>query len=525
MNDAGLPVEDQALPELSASAKRMNMQRLLSAPLPRYDTSVPGSYFWTNVAFWLCRRVSAAQFRTTSSSSHEPLQQGGGGAMCCGWHTNGLMDPLGIFLHHPKEFVVGARHDLVTRPLLSWWTRRLAVQPVVRKAELLRGGCTEEEAMHLNGRSLLALSSGVAHGFGCVLFPEGTSHSESHMIRFKTGPMRTVLAASALAIANDLPLPHLLPVGLHFRRRDLFRTDQYIEFGEPIQLAVTDVPKPLVDAVKNGDWVEPPADAVNSLRDRLRERLPHHTPDTALWEEHRAFHLAAHVRANRMDRPLGEWKEEVQAAREVRSAWPGRTPSFPPQPLKDSAMEVAKEAATILEDAGLDGRDLNENADGLRRASFSSLPLVSAQLLMLVALLPVTLTAYGFQILLGRLLGDSTDEGLDARTSYQFLAGFFGSLMIWPFVAGGWLMLGVVGQEAIAAELGWNWVHAFGTDTVAEVGAMLVFYLTCFPLFWWCGMSFAWGWDALVDTRKAWTRRYMGKEKLARLKVLLSRFE
>ena len=188
-------------------------------------------------------------------------------------------------------------------------------------------------------------------------------------------------------------------------------------------------------------------------------------------------------------------------------------------------MEVAKEAATILEDAGLDGRDLNENADGLRRASFSSLPLVSAQLLMLVALLPVTLTAYGFQILLGRLLGDSTDEGLDARTSYQFLAGFFGSLMIWPFVAGGWLMLGVVGQEAIAAELGWNWVHAFGTDTVAEVGAMLVFYLTCFPLFWWCGMSFAWGWDALVDTRKAWTRRYMGKEKLARLKVLLSRFE
>ena len=179
----------EALPILSASAKKMRIDKLLAAPLPRYTSSIPGSWLWTKVAFWMCRRVSAVQFRTTSSSSLTTLKEEGAGTMCCGWHTNGLMDPLGIFLQHPKEFVVGARHDLVTRPLLGWWTRKLAVQPVVRKAELLRGGCTEEEAMHLNGRSLLALSSGIAHGFGCVLFPEGTSHDGSHMIRFKTGPV------------------------------------------------------------------------------------------------------------------------------------------------------------------------------------------------------------------------------------------------------------------------------------------------------------------------------------------------
>ena len=140
MTEGAMTERDDPLPELSASAKKMDMERLLSAPLPTFDSSVPGSWLWTNVAFWLCRRVSAAQFRTTESSSETPLQREGGGAMCCGWHTNGLMDPLGIFLQHPKEFVVGARHDLVTRPLLSWWTRRLAVQPVVRKAELLLTG-------------------------------------------------------------------------------------------------------------------------------------------------------------------------------------------------------------------------------------------------------------------------------------------------------------------------------------------------------------------------------------------------
>jgi len=197
----------EALPILSASAKKMKIDKLLNAPLPTYSASVPGSYFWTKVAFWMCRRVSSVQFRTRATSSAVPLSAAGPGAMCCGWHTNGLMDPLAIFLNHPKEFVVGARHDLVTRPLLGWWTRRLAVQPVVRKAELLRGGCTEEEALHLNGRSLLALSSGVAHGFGCVLFPEGTSHSNAHMIRFKTGPIRTVLAAAAIAKSKEMPLP------------------------------------------------------------------------------------------------------------------------------------------------------------------------------------------------------------------------------------------------------------------------------------------------------------------------------
>ena len=58
----------EALPILSASAKKMNIDKLLNAPLPTYDSSVPGSYLWTKIAFWMCRRVSSAQFRTTASS-------------------------------------------------------------------------------------------------------------------------------------------------------------------------------------------------------------------------------------------------------------------------------------------------------------------------------------------------------------------------------------------------------------------------------------------------------------------------
>ena len=35
-------------------------------------------------------------------------------------------------------------------------------------------------------------------------------------------------------------------------------------------------------------------------------------------------------------------------------------------------------------------------------------------------------------ILMGKVLGDRTDEGLDARTTYHLLASMLGPLLIWP---------------------------------------------------------------------------------------------
>ncbi len=510
----------EALPILSASAKNMKIEKLLTAPLPTYDSSVPGSFLWTKVAFWMCRRVSTVQFRTTSITKAVPLFTDGAGAMCCGWHTNGLMDPLGIFLSHPKEFVVGARHDLVTRPLLGWWTRRLAVQPVVRKAELLRGGCTEEEALHLNGRSLLALSSGVAHGFGCVLFPEGTSHSESHMIRFKTGPFRTVLAAAALAKGEGLPLPHLLPVGLHYRRREKFRTDQYIEFGEPVQLTDEMIPSAMVEAIRQGGWTEPPEATVHEIRDQLRARLPTMTPNSATWKEHRAVHLMAHAQAREAGKRLNSWQEEVLSARKIRDGWPGRQPSLPPEPLTGEKIECASKAAELLEKHGLDGRDLGPKGRVLRRAKISRLPTAVLSVLFFLALLPLAITSLGVQVALGRILGDSTDEGLDARTSYQFLAAFFGSLLIWPVVAACWTAAVWLNQEWIGSVLGCgsSWLELGGYSPLTGLFAV---YLLCFPLFWMSGKSFAAAWDAWVDARNSWVRMRFPKEEKARLEGLL----
>ena len=114
----------------------------------------------------------------------------------------------------------------------------------------------------------------------------------------------------------------------------------------------------------------------------------------------------------------------------------------------------------------------------------------------------------------------STDEGLDARTSYQFLAAFFGSLLIWPVVAGFWTTLTWFYREWIASTLEWDvsWLELGGNSPLT---GLLVVYVLCFPVFWLSGKSFAAAWDAWVDTRNAWIRMRFSTEEKARLGRLL----
>ena len=93
------------------------------------------------------------------------------------------------------------------------------------------------------------------------------------------------------------------------------------------------------------------------------------------------------------------------------------------------AIGSAKAAALILNECQLDGRDLNASGTDLRRVEPFSLVKKVVRLPLLLSLLPLFIYAYTPQIAMGRILGDSTDEGLDARTSYHFLAAMFGSLM------------------------------------------------------------------------------------------------
>ncbi|DAC51171.1 MAG TPA: hypothetical protein D7I03_02695 [Candidatus Poseidoniales archaeon] len=505
MNDGVLDHRGEELPYLSKSAKNMKMDKLLSTPIPTYEGKTPGSYFWTKVIYWICNRISKVQFRSIEATGMENIPKDRG-SLCCAWHTNGILDALQITLNHPEYFVLGARHDLVTRPIFGWWTRKMAVQPVVRKAELLRGGCTEEEANFLNGRSLMTLASGISHGYGCVLFPEGTSHNNAYMLRFRTGPMRTVLAASALAKASGRDLPVLIPMGLHFRTKEYFRTDVWVEYGEPIQVESNEVPQNLVDAVSSGTWSEPPAESVFRLRDKLREELVPLSPNAHTWEEYRALLLLGHINGRSNNNQPKTWSEEVKQARYFRGKYSTKpttvdVDNLQPEKISHPLIAKSEKAAEILHRNGLDGRDLNATSTRLSPPKMTKLPFATARLGLFIALLPIFLISLLPQIILGRLLGDSTDEGIDARTSYQFLAAMFGSIIIWPISSSIIVALLYWQTGTVAEIIGSDWTEYFGTAVENIALAVVMMWLLMFPVSLFTGRLFSLVWDDYVDFR------------------------
>ena len=516
----------EELPVLSKSAKNMKMDKLLSTPMPSFDGQIPGSYTWSNIAFWIARRILAVQFRTSEVTGVDtlPLDRGN---LCCAWHTNGLIDPLQIVLKHPKNFVMGGRHDLVTRPLLGWWTRKLAVQPVVRKAELLRGGCSEEEATRLNGRSLMMLATGISAGFGCVLFPEGTSHNDSSMLRFRTGPFRTVFAAAAIAKANDRPIPALVPIGLHFRRRDHFRTDVWVEYGAPLHIQEGDISPELVNAVSQGNWVEPEAEHVFALRDNLRLQLVPMTPNTHDWDEYNALHLIGHVEARRTNHPELTWRQEVESARAFRTLLQPQLTNQ--QVIENTELPVithpvitpAKAASGLLQEQRLDGRDLNSSGTDLRRIHPLRAVSKLARLPFLLALLPLFVYCFTPQIAVGRLLGDSTDEGVDARTSYHFLAAMFGSLMFWPIMAIGLLGIENVYHSSVESLIGFDWHSIYGVSELHHNLAKVTFVTVTLLCFWLSGRTSALFWDDWCDFTRAVRRIRFSKTSRQNLRGAL----
>ena len=130
---------------------------------------------------------------------------------------------------------------------------------------------------------------------------------------------------------------------------------------------------------------------------------------------HRSWHLIGHIRAYSSGAALSPFREEVLAAREIRSI------------LEDSEesseiIEPAIYASEILHANNLDGRSVV----GSSLKEEKSWVKLIVGLLICITLSPVVLISTGFQAFLAWFLGDRTDEGIDARTTYH-------RNTIWPF--------------------------------------------------------------------------------------------
>ena len=112
----------------------------------------------------------------------------------------------------------------------------------------------------------------------------------------------------------------------------------------------------------------------------------------------------------------------------------------------------------------------------------------------------------GWQIALGRILGDKTDEGLDARTSYHMLFGMFGSMLWWPILATILTILTALFNSDINSEFGIDVMSMFGGDLWQQSISFVVIWCLMIFSFWLSATSFASGWDAVADFNR-WSSR------------------
>ena len=453
-------------PELSSSARRIDTSKLKSVPWD-HSGKHPGSI----IVWWLFRAMISIGHRIIfRNSKADEVPEIGGGRISVSTHINGLVDPLVIVHSQDRRFTALGRHDLVTRPILGWWTRGLGIQPILRKAEMDEGITNSDFAGEINKRSMLTVSNCISNGYSAVVFPEGTSHQDPILHGFKTGPFRTVFAAAALAEIRNLPQPHLQPAGLHWRNHTKFRTDHHVEYLDPIP-----IPNPYsqeqAQSLLNGEWVEPPKSEVIAMRDSVYSILKEAVPDAPDWETHRAWILLAHRNSQA---PIDDLYHEVLETRKIRQEW--REGNIP-QELQEKAVNAAK----ILHEHDLDARDLNAEGHIIRKKT-SILYLILGASVMLVAMPVFTLSTFP-QAILAWWLGDRTDEGIDARTTYHLMAAMFSLPLFWPLIAILW---------TASAFLFYNLPLQF----------IPLFFIVLFPIFYLAAILMALGYDSVNDFRR-----------------------
>ena len=157
-----------------------------------------------------------------------------------------------------------------------------------------------------NDASFARCRAELAAGGALALFPEGVSHSDPQLRPLKTGAARIALSAEA---EHDGKIDVMLvPVGLYYERKELFRSSVLLVVGEPIAVA------PLLD-----DYRRDERQAVTRLTETIDARLD----EVVLQAESRDL-LAGIARVARWTREEdadGDLAAQHQRARELADAY------------------------------------------------------------------------------------------------------------------------------------------------------------------------------------------------------------
>lgn len=334
-------------------------------------------------------------------------------------HPNGLLDPLltAALLERPPRFVAKATFWKAAplRPFLAFFR----AIPVQRAQDLEPGAGPEARAAALAATFTAAFTT-FARGEVLGIFPEGISHAGHDLAPLKTGPARMLLGAPVR--------PALVPAGLVYGDRSVFRHSALLQVGEP---------------VPTGDLHGLEPETVLALTERIRAALyplTVHGPDGAVaglaqemaWLLAEGPRQAASLEAHRARvRALQDWLAGLTAAQRA-----------------GVAAEV-RQAAAQLQARGIRPDQVGHPyaaAEVLRWA-----PRALGRILLALACLPAGLLHWPAYWLVGRL-SRRGGEDLDVVATSKLLAGAL-LLPLWSLLMLGavWFGFGHLGAWAWAA--------------------------------------------------------------------------
>ncbi len=162
-------------------------------------------------------------------------------------HHNSLVDPLLVHACLGKRPRFLAKHTLWEIPGIGQLVEFAGGIPVYRR---------QDQAEPAKNDETFARCFELLAGGGCIaLFPEGKSHDAPHLAELKTGAARIVLESGVRDVL-------IVPVGLSFDEKGVFRSRALVRVGEPLD------PSPWF-ALHASD----PRSAVRALTDVIRVRL------------------------------------------------------------------------------------------------------------------------------------------------------------------------------------------------------------------------------------------------------------
>jgi hypothetical protein len=134
-----------------------------------------------------------------------------------------------------------AKTTLAGNPILRWMMQTAGVITLQRRQD-----ARKQSDMRANELAFRQIRSDLESGGAVCLFPEGKSYSEPAVQKFHTGAAR--IALSFLVKSERPESLRIVPVGLHFEKKNVFRSRAWVGFGTPVNALQWSLEHPGEDA-------------------------------------------------------------------------------------------------------------------------------------------------------------------------------------------------------------------------------------------------------------------------------------